>query len=402
MLGRIEKGIGTSGNGSLNIIHCDLDAFFAAVEQRDDPVLKGKAVIVGGTGPRGVVSTCSYEARKFGVCSAMPMAKARRLCPEGIYLEGRMWRYREISEQVFAILSEYTPLMEPLSIDEAFLDVSGCEGLFGSSEQIAKGIKNRVSAELDLSISIGISYNKYLAKLATDLGKPDGLFIIPPEKALEILKPLPVTRLWGVGPKAQQALNSLGIHTIGDIQELPLGWLKKRLGRSGQHYWELAQGMDMRQVEVKQARKSLGKEVTFPEDEADVETLKNLLTRFAAELCCKLRKTGLLCATVTVKIRYSSFKTISRSRTIAPTDADLLVGQLAGQMLQEAYQGAPPLRLLGLSLGNLCSKGDYVQPNLFEAEEQNQELDQLMDELRQRFGPRAICRASLIDPKGRL
>lgn len=382
---------------SLHIIHCDLDAFFAAVEQQDDPSLLGKPVIVGGIGPRGVVSTCSYEARKFGVRSAMPAAQARRLCPQGVYMPVRMVRYQEISRQVLAILSQYTPLMEPLSIDEAFLDVSGTASLFGSPEQIGRQIKARVRTELGLTISVGISYNKYLAKLASDLGKPDGLFIIPFDQALEILKPLPVTRLWGVGEKAGQALHRLGMQTIGDIQILPPGWLQERLGSSGQHYWELARGMDLRQVELDQERKSLGREATFPEDEADMETLHILLNRFSAELCHKLRKDKLVCSTVTVKIRYSGFKTINRSKTIPPGHSDLVIGQVAGEILRQAYQGDPPLRLLGLSLGKLSKVGDCEQASLFEAEDQNRSLDQLMDNLRQRFGPETIKRANLMD-----
>lgn len=384
---------------SLHIIHCDLDAFFAAVEQRDDPSLLGKPVIVGGIGPRGVVSTCSYEARRFGVHSAMPVAEARRLCPEGVYLQGRMGRYREISVQVFNILSQFTPLMEPLSIDEAFLDVKGSGRLFGSAEQIGRLIKTRVRDELGLNISVGISYNKYLAKLASDLGKPDGLFVIPFGQAAEILKPLPVTRIWGVGEKTRQVLHRLGIKTIGDIQKLPPEWLEKRLGKSGRHYWELAQGLDSRQVELEQERKSLGREVTFTEDQADVEILHNLLAKFSAELCYKLRQAGLVCSTVTVKIRYKSFKTINRSQTIPPSDSDLVISKVAREILRRAYQGDPPLRLLGLSLSNLSEAQDLRQADLFESFDQNRAINQLMDNLHQRFGPGTIRPASLIEPK---
>ncbi|HWP95442.1 MAG TPA: DNA polymerase IV [Syntrophomonadaceae bacterium] len=385
---------------SIHIIHCDLDAFFASVEQMDNPSLQAQPVIVGGTaGSRGVVSTCSYEARAFGVHSAMPMAQAHRLCPRGIFMPVRMSRYQEISQQVFAILSQYTPLMEPLSIDEAFLDVSGTEALFGSPERIGRQIKEQVKSELDLIISVGISYNKFLAKLASELGKPDGLRIITFDQALEVLKPLPVTRLWGVGDKGKQALHHLGLYTIGDIQTLPPGWLEERLGDSGRHYWELARGVDLRRVEVQQERKSLGREVTFSEDVSDMETLQNHLVFFAAELCSKLRKDNILCSTVTVKLRYRSFKTITRRRTIAPSHADLVIGEVADELLRQSYSGEPPLRLLGLSLGKLSKADAWEQGSLFQEERKNYDLDQLMDSIRQRFGLEAIQRGNLVKGK---
>lgn len=388
-----------SGNDcqSNNIIHCDLDAFFASVEQKDNPALRGKPVIVGGTaGSRGVVSTCSYEARVFGVHSAMPMSRAHRLCPRGIYLPVRMSRYMEVSQQVFAILSQYTPLMEPISIDEAFLDVSGTRVLFGTPEEIGRQIKARIKSELGLIISVGISYNKFLAKLASDMDKPDGLRVISSDQVREVLRPLPVTRIWGIGEKSGQELHSLGIDTIGDIQDLPPGWLEARMGASGRHYWELARGIDRRPVEVGQERKSLGREITFPEDVTDMGFLQNILQGFSAELCRRLRRDRLLCSSVAVKLRYASFKTISRSRSIAPSHADLIIGQTAVEILNQNYGGDPPLRLVGLSLGRLSPAPNWEQGRLFEQEEKNQDLDQLMDSIRQRFGPNAIQRASLV------
>lgn len=380
---------------SLHIIHCDLDAFFAAVEQNDNPLLQGQPVIVGGSADsRGVVSTCSYEARRFGVRSAMPIARARQLCPVGVYLPVRMSRYIEISKQVFAILSKYTPLMEPLSIDEAFLDVKGTGHLFGTPEHIGREIKRRVKDETGLTISVGISFNKFLAKLASELGKPDGLFIIPFEPAIQILRPLPVTRLWGVGDKARQSLARFGLKTIGDIQDLPPGWLAERLGSSGQHYWELAHGNDARQVEINEERKSLGREITFPEDVDDIPTLQNALAAFAAELCRKLRRDKLYCSTVTLKLRYNTFKTITRSRTIAPSHADLVIGQVAEELLHKSYSGESPIRLIGLSLGRLSSVPDWQQGDLFEVTGQYEVVDNVMDQIRQRFGSRAIQRGN--------
>ena len=388
-------------NHSLHIIHCDLDAFYAAVEQNDNPSLKGKPVIVGGSAAsRGGVSTCSYEARKFGVRSAMPAAQARRLCPQGVFLPVRMERYLEVSHQVFAILSDYTPLMEPISVDEAFLDISGTQNLFGSPEAIGREIKRRVRSELGLTISVGISYNKFLAKLASDLNKPDGLCIIPYDRALEIIRPLPVARLWGVGEKARQALERLGIKTVGDVQDLPTGWLAERMGASGQHYWELARGIDTRQVETHEERKSLGREVTFPEDIDDMQILQKNLAAFSAELCRKLRRDKLYCSTVTLKLRYSSFKTINRSRTIAPSHADVVIGQVADELLQKSYRGDSPLRLIGLSLGKLSSAPDWEQGGLFEESAQYEKVDMLMDQIRRRFGSRVIQRGNQLPSRG--
>lgn len=383
---------------SLHIIHCDLDAFYAAVEQHDEPVLQGKPVIVGGSADsRGVVSTCSYEARKFGVRSAMPIAQARRLCPQGIFLPVRMKRYLEVSQQVFGILSTYSPLMEPLSIDEAFLDVSGTEKLFGAPVEIGKKIKYRVKTELGVTISVGISYNKFLAKLASELDKPDGLFVIPHDKALKILYPLPVTRLWGVGEKARQDLEQLGLKKIGDIQDLPEGWLSARLGSSGQHYWELARGIDRRSVEINEKRKSLGRETTFAEDIDDIPVLKSTLALFSAELCRKLRRDKLYCSTVTLKLRYNSFKTVTRSRTIAPSHADMVIGQVADELLYKSYTGNHPIRLIGLSLGRLLPVPDWEQGGLFEEAYKSEEIDRIMDQIRQRFGSRAIQRGNQLN-----
>lgn len=387
---------------STNIMHCDLDAFFASVEQLDNPSLRGKPVVVGGSiHSRGVVSTCSYEARKFGIRSAMPVAQAYRLCPRAVFLPVNMQRYLEISKQVFTILSRYSPIMEVISIDEAFLDISGCFRLFGSPEKIGCLIKEQVYSELGLTISVGISYNKFLAKLASDMDKPDGLCIITESQALKILRPLPVSKIWGVGEKTEQRLNKLGIKTIGDIQDLPPGWLEDKIGSAGRLFWELAHGIDKRAVEPEHERKSIGREETFPEDINDIVYLEKLIVQFAAELCRKLRQEGLLAGSVTIKLRDSNFKTITRSKTITPCNSDIIVTRIASDLLHHSYKNKQPLRLFGLSLGHLSPVINLEQGSLFESQSNAdyKAIDQLMDEIRDRFGPGAINRASLLPDK---
>lgn len=387
---------------STNIMHCDLDAFFASVEQLDNPSLRGKPVVVGGSiHSRGVVSTCSYEARKFGIRSAMPVAQAYRLCPRAVFLPVNMQRYLEISKQVFTILSRYSPIMEVISIDEAFLDISGCFRLFGSPEKIGCLIKEQVYSELGLTISVGISYNKFLAKLASDMDKPDGLCIITESQALKILRPLPVSKIWGVGEKTEQRLNKLGIKTIGDIQDLPPGWLEDKIGSAGRLFWELAHGIDKRAVEPEHERKSIGREETFPEDINDIVYLEKLIVQFAAELCRKLRQEGLLAGSVTIKLRDSNFKTITRSKTITPCNSDIIVTRIASDLLHHSYKNKQPLRLFGLSLGHLSPVINLEQGSLFESQSNAdyKAIDQLMDEIRDRFGPGAINRASLLSDK---
>ena len=385
-----------------NILHCDLDAFFASVEQLDNPSLRGKAVVVGGSRhSRGVVSTCSYEARKYGIRSAMPVAQAYRLCPQAVFLPVNMPRYLEISQQVFSVLSQYSPIMEIISIDEAFLDISSCSRLYGSPEEIGYSIKKQVKLELGLTISVGISYNKFLAKLASDMDKPDGLCIIAESQALELLRPLPVSRIWGIGEKTQESLDRLGIKTIGDIQDLPSGWLEDKIGSAGRLFWELAYGIDKREVETGHERKSLSREQTFPEDINDSTYLEKLIAQFADDLCRKLRKEELQAASITIKLRYSNFKTITRSKTINPCNSDIIVSQIAGELLQNAYKNKEPLRLFGLSLGHLSAAKSLEQGSLFESQLKTdyKSIDRLMDEIRERFGPEAINRANLLNNK---
>jgi DNA polymerase-4 len=383
-------------DSQLHIIHCDLDAFFAAVEQRDNPSLLGKPVIVGGDPhSRGVVSTCSYEERRFGVKSAMPTAQAFRLCPDGVFLPVDMARYQQASRQVFAILADYSPVMEKLSIDEAFLDVSGCTRLFGPAEVIARTIKERVRSEVGLIISTGISYNKYLAKLATELGKPDGLKIITAQEAQVVLDPLPVSYLWGVGTKTQQIFANLGVKTIGEVSRIPLARLEHSLGSSARAIWDMAHGKDLRPVETARKARSIGREVTFDRDVTDWDQLEKTLLEFAEYLGQKLRKLGLKAKTISIKVRYQDFKTISRSKTVpASICTDLDIYDLAVHLLTEVKRG--PVRLIGLQL-ELDYQPELVQGTMFDEDAaENLKLDQTIDQLREKFGPEAITRASLL------
>lgn len=384
-------------DSGLNIIHCDLDAFFASVEQRDNPSLRGKPVIVGGTPQsRGVVSTCSYEARRFGVRSAMPASQALRLCPQGVFLLVDMKRYQQASHQVFQILSEYTPVMEPLSIDEAFLDVKGCTALFGSAEVIARTIKERVLKEVGLIISTGISYNKFLAKLATELGKPDGMKVITRKEAQCILDPLPVSYLWGVGKKTRQIFEQMGVSTIGEVRQVPLELLEKRLGSSSRAIMDMACGIDHRPLETDRTARSMGREITFEQDVNEREELERVLLGFSEYLGRRLRTAGLKARSVSIKVRYQNFKTVTRSRTVCPSFcSDLEIYDTAIALLQETQPGR--IRLIGLQV-ELDYKQELVQGNIFDSgqAEENLIIDKTIDQLRQRFGNKAITRASLM------
>ncbi|MEA4925526.1 MAG: DNA polymerase IV [Syntrophomonadaceae bacterium] len=385
---------------ALTIMHCDLDAFYAAVEQRDNPELTGKPVIVGGQpDTRGVVSTCSYEARKFGVRSAMPLAQARRLCPDAIFLPVAMSRYQEASRQVFAILHTYSPIIEPLSIDEAFLDLTGCTTVFGTVESIGREIKKRVRSEVGLTISVGISYNKFLAKLATELGKPDGLKIITRAETAAVLNPLPVSYLWGVGQKARQQLQRMGINTIGELAGLSPARLERQMGAHARVYWELAQGIDPRVVEVDHNRKSVGREITFPYDIANREELENVLLDLSVQVSRRLRRQRLLARTITLKLRYGNFRTLTRRTTLsrASSHDDTIYGA-ARELFARVFAEGDRIRLLGIYGSGLEPATGVAQGELFASAEQkrNETLDQTLDQIRDRFGEKIITRASLL------
>ncbi|MDS0524082.1 DNA polymerase IV [Clostridium sp. SHJSY1] len=296
------------------ILHVDMDAFFASVEQKDNPRLKGKPVIVGGIGERGVVSTCSYEARKYGVHSAMPIFLARSKCPMGIFLPVRYYRYREISERVFEIFKEVTPIIEPLSIDEAFLDISNSR--FNSGEKAGLYIKERVRKELGLTLSIGISYNKFLAKLASDWNKPNGIMFISENMVPNILKPLPISKVFGLGKKSVGKLNNMGIFTIEDLYELPKDFLQERLGKMGLVVYDRIRGIDNREVETFRERKSVGKERTLRENTSDKDELLGYIKGFSKEVSSILMSKNILGKTVTLKYKTGDFESHTRSKTL--------------------------------------------------------------------------------------
>ena len=303
-------------------MHVDMDAFFASIEQLDHPEYKGHPVIVGGLSSRGVVATCSYEARKFGVHSAMPISRAKKLCPDGIYVYPRMDRYKEVSEQIFSIMKEFTPHIEPLSIDEAFLEVSGMSTMYSGPKALGRAIKDRVFEKTGLIISAGLAPNKFLAKLASDLDKPDGLVVIPYGREKEILAPLPIKRIWGVGPRTEKILKNGGFHLMRHIQALPdESSLIPLVGNQARRIWELANGIDDRPVETDRKIQSIGAEETYEEDLTDGSAIELEFRYFANRLSKRLRKRNLLGHTVSIKVRYDDFTTVSRQKRLdTPSD----------------------------------------------------------------------------------
>jgi len=388
---------------SLRIIHVDMDAFFAAVEQRDHPRTRGRPVIVGadpkGGRGRGVVAACSYEARVFGVHSAMPIGRAYRLCPRAVFLPVRMERYQEVSERLFAIFARYTDLVEPLSIDEAFLDVTGSTRLFGAAEVIARRIKADIRAEEGLVASVGVAGNKFVAKVASDLGKPDGFVVVPPAQEKAFLAPLPVSRLWGVGTKTERLLRSLGLITIGALAAWPEAALAARFGEAGRHLWELANGIDDRPVTPEEAAKSIGAETTFAEDSADPRLLRTTLLALAERVGRRLRREGVRGGTVTLKVRFEPFETHTRARTLAiPTALADEIFPVARELLAAARLPGRRIRLLGIAVSRLVrAEAAGRQLPLFGAGAARRErVAAVMDAVAERFGEAALTRAALL------
>jgi DNA polymerase-4 len=380
-----------------NIIHLDLDAFYASVEQQDFPELRGRPVVVGGSVERGVVCACSYEARGFGVRSAMAMARALRLCPKAVVRPVRMARYQEVSREVFAIFARYTDRIEPLSVDEAFLDVSGCEKLFGPAPRIAEVIRQAVREETGLTISAGVARNMFLAKLGSEHGKPDGMFVVP-DPPESFLLPLPLGRLWGVGPVMLGRLENLGLRTVGDLRRLSRERLTKLFGATGEHLFHLAQGVDHRQVETSAEAKSIGHEDTFDRDLWDREEMRRALLDLAERVALRLRRHGLTGSTLILKVKYADFTTVTRSRTLtAGLDHAMDIHRVAVELLDRTAAGQQAVRLLGISLGRLeDSAGE--QGSLFGAEARRRQvaLDQAVDQVRRRFGAAGVRRGSLL------
>lgn len=382
-----------------HIIHCDLDAFFASVEQLDNPALRGRPVIVGGSVERGVVSACSYEARRYGVRSAMAMARAVRLCPMAVVQPVRMARYRELSRQVFAVFSRYTDRIEPLSIDEAFLDVSGCERLFGPARAIAARVRAEVLAETGLTVSAGIAPNKFLAKLASDHGKPDGLTEVRPGEVDAFLLPLPVSLLWGVGAVTAGRLERHGLQTVADLRAAGRQRLERLLGSAGASLWRLARGEDERPVTPLAPPRSVGHEETFATDLWDVAEMRRQLLAMSERVARRLRRQGVAGACVTLKVTYADFRKISRSRTVAePLDSAAPLHREALSLLARTDAGDEAVRLLGVSVSALAP-AESGQADLFGNEERQRrcELDRAMDRLAARFGERSVCRGSLLE-----
>jgi len=378
------------------ILHVDLDAFFAAVEQRDRPELRGRPVVVGGGGPgdRGVVSAASYEARRFGVHSAMPLRTAGRLCPDAAFLPVDGAKYQRVSREVMAILRRFSPLVEPISIDEAFLDVTASAALFGDGPTIAARIKAAIRDEIGLTASVGVATTKLVAKIASELRKPDGLVVVPPGDEAAFLAPLPISRLWGVGPQTAAALRDFGVATIRDLAGLDPALLVRRFGKHGASLADRAHGVDTDPVEGGDAAKSIGHEHTFDVDTSDAEVIERTLLAMSEGVAGRLRAAGVQAATVSVKVRDSAFNTVSRQRTLRePTDLTEPIFRTALELARPEVRGKR-IRLVGVTASHLAP-GEQL--GLFpDAEPRRRRVVEAADAIRRRWGERAVTRARLI------
>jgi DNA polymerase-4 len=383
--------------GTRTILHVDLDAFFAAVEQRDRPELRGKPVIVGGGGPdqRGVVSAASYEARAFGVHSAMPLRTAGRLCPHGVFLPVDGRKYQQASREVMAILRRFTDQVQPISIDEAFLDVTGSRQLFGDGEAIARAIKQAVRDEVRLTASVGVATTKLVAKIGSDLRKPDGLVVVPPGEEAAFLAPLPISRLWGVGEKTAAALRDFGVVTIGDLASLPPAAMERRFGKHGAALVARAHGIDADRVATGEPAKSIGHEHTFGSDTAEREKIERTVLGMADGVAWRLRAAGLKAATITLKLRDTNFVTISRQTTLdTPADLTEPIYRAAIELLRRELHGQK-IRLVGVTASNFRER---EQLSMFEApdEPKRHQAAQAMDVIRRKYGERSVTRGRLV------
>ena len=388
------------------IAHVDLDQFYAAVEVLDFPELKGKPVIVGGMpGKRGVVSTASYEARKFGVHSAMPSSQAARLCPQAVWRTPRMDRYVETSREIHQVFARYTDLIEPLSLDEAFLDLTGSQRLFGPPEAIALRIKREILAQTGLVASVGVAENKFLAKVASDLRKPDALVVVPPgaAEAARFLAPLPVGRLWGAGPKTCAQLHALGLRSIGDVARADGAHLARRIGiHAAEHLQALARGEDRRAVEGGGRPKSIGRENTFSKDLRDAAAMERELLAFAEDLAGRLRAQGLRAGGLTLKVRLGDFTTLTRACSFEePTDlAEPLHAAATGMLRERVDLGGQSVRLLGIAATKLAGRGAATE-SLFpdERSARRRQVAQAVDRLKERFGEESVTRGRLLEDR---
>ena len=390
------------------VLHADMDAFYASIEQRDHPELRGRPVIVGGGQARGVVAAASYEARKFGVRSAMPGFEAKRLCPDGVFLSPNMERYAAVSADVHGVFQEFTPDIEPLALDEAFLDVSGSLALFGSKLALAERLRSRVREVTELSVSVGVAASKLVAKIACRLGKPDGLRVVEPGQERALLAPLPIRYLWGIGPVLGDKLSALGLRTIGDLAAASTSRVALAAGDRAHYFQELARGVDERPVESHRAPKSIGEESTFERDVSDRETVASAIVAHAEEVARRLRATGHLAATVTLKMKLGTarqrregsgrasesrepdYPLLTRQRRLpTPTSDGQVIARTATELWDEAKLGAA-VRLIGVSASQL-SRQEQQQLDLFAP--RRSELGATLDAIRERFGAGVIGRA---------
>ena len=386
------------------VLHVDMDAFYCSVEVRRRPELRGRPVIVGGAGPRGVVSSASYEARTFGVRSAMPGARARRLCPEAIFLPPDFTEYSAASRAVMRIFREVTPLVEPLSMDEAFLDVSGAQRLLGRPAGIAELIRRRVREEQALPCSVGVAPSKFVAKLASTRAKPDGLVVVPTDRVLDYLHPLPVEALWGVGERSAEALRRLGLTTVHDLAHAPVGMIRSALGEAAAaHLHELAWGRDPRAVVPEHAEKSIGAETTFDIDVDDLAVIRRTLLALAGKAAARLRQAGQVGRTISIKVRLADFRTLNRSRTLGgPTDVTREIFETAWA-LYEALRPGDRIRLVGVRIEGLLEAGRAPRQLALGARERGwSEAERAADAAVARFGAAAVRPASLLGPAGQL
>jgi DNA polymerase IV len=381
------------------ILHVDMDAFYASVEQRDDPTLRGRPVIVGGTGGRGVVAAASYEVRRFGVHSAMPVREALRRCPEAVCVPPRIGHYAAVSEQIFAVFHEFTPLVQGLSLDEAFLDVTASRGALGGAEHIAHEIRRLVRERTELTASVGVAPNKLVAKIASDLGKPDGLVVVRPDEVRALLDPLPIRKLFGLGAKTAPKVEALGIRTLGELRQASAARLRPIFGRYTERVQQRAGGIDDRPVVPDRAEQQISAEETFDTDIADHAKLRAEIVRLADKACGRLRVRQLSAGCVTVKIRRGDFTTYTRQRRVEPPTQETRVITSLATALLDAWLAAQPraaLRLLGVGVSELAPA---TQLDLFTAPQtaRNRELDAAVDRIRERFGKVALTQASSLE-----
>ena len=385
-----------------SILHADLDAFYASVEQRDNPELRGKPVVVGGRpDQRGVVAAASYEARKYGIRSAMPTRTAHRLCPQAVFVEGRHDVYAEVSRRVMDIFFTFTPLVEPLSLDEAFLDVSGCERAFGDPESIARRIRALVREREGLTISVGVAANKSVAKIASGLCKPDGLLVVPAGTEREFLAKLPVGLVWGVGPKAEAALKRRGIETIGQLAGLRPEEVEREVGSLGVKLHQLANGIDDRPVIAEHSPKSMGGETTFPADVDDPEIIRAHLLSLAEKVAKRLRGEGIRARTVVLKLRYADFTTITRRRTLGEYfDGGKVLYETALALFQRTAKTGDSYRLVGIHAADFEPQGAVQLSLALDGSRSSRNVDTAVDDIRARFGSGSVTRARLLGEAG--